>query len=294
MKRKLSGLDRVFLSVILIVPVLGRAADWRPLWNGRDFEGWQRFLGQPHPTVVLPATPGGRPLPRHEPLGVENDPLGVFTVGPENGAPAIRISGQIFGSISTRQEYSNYHLRLQIKWGPAKWPPRDKWELRDSGLLYHAHTPMNHEGRLWPRSLEFQIMEQNLGDFYAVGARISARASPESGPDGRPLFRYDPAGDLIAFAREGPGGGRCIRGPVTERPFGEWNTLELVCHGAEAIHIVNGRVVLRLKDATRVDRDPPVPLTAGRIHIISEGAELFVRSIEIRQIADVPPEFQSR
>lgn len=291
MNQNRSILRFTFFCALLLAPLPGRAGEWRPLWNGRDFEGWQRFLGPPHPTVVLPARPDGSPTPRNEPLGLENDPLGVFTVVRQDGAPAIRISGQIFGSISTRRDFSNYHLRLQIKWGPAKWPPREKRALRDGGLLYHVHTPMNHEGRFWPRSLEFQIMEQNLGDFYAVDAQGSARARPEPAPDGRTLYRYDPAGELIAFARKGPGAGRCIRGPATEHPFGEWNTLELVCVGTEAVHVVNGQVVLRLQDARRIDRDPPEPLSAGQIHIISEGAELFVRRLEIREVATVPAAF---
>jgi hypothetical protein len=284
-----SAVPLMFVAMVASLP--GKAAEWQPLWNNRDFSGWERCLGKPHPSVVLPPRTDGQPRPANEPLGRENDPLRVFSVVLQDGEPAIRISGQVFGSIATQRKYSNYHLRLQIKWGPLKWPPRDRREWRDSGLLYHAHTPMNQSGRLWPLSLEFQIMEQNLGDFYAVGARSYARAGREPGTDARPLFHYNPSANLVAFARGAPAGGRCIRGPVVEHPFGKWNTLELVCLGADAVHVVNGRVVLRLQDATRIDRDAPSPLTAGRIHILSEGAELFVRRIELRPITAVPDHF---
>ena len=258
------------------------------MWNNRDFTGWERCLGVPHPTVVLPGTGNDR---GKEPLGLENDPLQVFTVVRQDGEPAIRISGQIFGSISHREDFSNYHLRLEIKWGSAKWPPREHREKRDSGLLYHAHTPMNRDGKLWPLSLEYQIMERELGDFYGVGAQISVRATAVSNPDGRALYRYEPSANPLVFVPRGPHGHRCLRGLADERPFGEWNSLELVCLGTEAVHVVNGTVVMRLSNATRVDGTAPVPLSSGRIHILSEGAELFIRKIELRPIRTIPSKF---
>ncbi len=279
------------LCLWFLQPTTGRASEWQPLWNGYDFTGWERFLGRPHPTVTLPGNARADQLRRTEVLGSENDPLGVFTVVTVEGAPAIRISGQVFGSIATRRDHANYHLRLQIKWGPRKWPPRDAWELRDGGLLYHAHSAMNRDGILWPRSLEFQIMERNLGDLYAAGARAIVHAREKAAPNGQWGFDYDPTAEPIAFARGSAAGVRCRRTATVERPFGEWNTLELVCLGAAALHVVNGQVVLRLQDATRLDRDPLEPLTAGRIHLLSEGAELFVREIELRTIAQIPRGF---
>ena len=37
----------------------------------------------------------------------------------------------------TKQDYANYYLKLQVKWGAKKWPPRLD-EPRDSGILYNS------------------------------------------------------------------------------------------------------------------------------------------------------------
>ena len=58
------------------------ASDWKPLFNSKDLTGWDKYLGPP----------GGSSTP----LGLNNDPQGVFTVVEVDGTPAIRISGEIF------------------------------------------------------------------------------------------------------------------------------------------------------------------------------------------------------
>src|SRR5207248_5281874 len=60
-----------------------------------------------------------------------------------------------------------------------------------------------------------------------------------------------------------------------------WNTVELVCVGEDAIHIVNGKVVMRLACPRRIDRARPEPITSGQLILQSEGAEVFYRAIEI-------------
>jgi hypothetical protein len=86
-----------------------------------------------------------------------------------DGHPAIRISGEVFGELRTKESFSNYHLRLQFKWGEKKWPPRDAAATpRDSGLLYHVHSAPVEGGRLWARSIELQIQEHDVGDLYAL------------------------------------------------------------------------------------------------------------------------------
>ena len=79
--------------------------------------------------------------------------------------------------------------------------------------------------------------------------------------------------------------------PDNEKPTGVWNTVELVTFGADAIHIVNGKVVMRLHDAVRIDGDVPTPVTSGHVLLQSEGAEVFYRDIQIRPITAIPAEF---
>jgi hypothetical protein len=163
---------------------------WRPLFNGKDFTGWTAWLGRPHASFDVPGEPKDEKGNYTRPLGATRDPFKVFTITTMDGQPVIRISGQVFGGITTVEEFSNYHLRLQFKWGEKKWPPRDL-APRDSGLLYHVHSAMDFNNRTWPRSPEFQIQEHDVGDLYAIGCQMTVLAR-RLDPAKR-LFQYDPA-----------------------------------------------------------------------------------------------------
>jgi hypothetical protein len=205
-----------------------------------------------------------------EPIGSGRDPLHVFTVVPDvDGRPAIHISGEVFGELRTARAFKDYHLKFQFKWGSKKWPPRDRPETpRDSGLLYHVHAPPGAEGRTWARSIELQIQEHDVGDLYAVGSAIAVRAKPRAGTN---LYDYDPAGEWTFFSQSQGASGRCVKQPDNEKPTGEWNTVELVALGEDAIHIVNGKVVMRLRGPIRIDGAVPLPVTSGPIILQSEG-----------------------
>lgn len=73
-------------------------------------------------------------------------------------------------------------------------------------------------------------------------------------------------------------------------PHGEWNTVEVICVGADSIHVVNGLVVMRLEGARK--QPGGEVLDEGFIGLQSEGAEIFFRNIEIRSIERVPAEYQ--
>ena len=67
-------------------------------------------------------------------MGLNNDPLKVFSVKEIDGESILCITGEIYGGLTTRQEFENYHLSLQFRWGDKKWAPREN-KKRDSGLL---------------------------------------------------------------------------------------------------------------------------------------------------------------
>jgi hypothetical protein len=77
-----------------------------------------------------------------------------------------------------------------------------------------------------------------------------------------------------------------------EKPLGEWNTLELIVFGDSSIHIVNGKVVMRLQHAQRLDGATPAPISAGQISLQTEGAEVYYRNVEIRPITSIPRAFR--
>lgn len=268
---------------------------WTSLWNGKDLDGWTTWMQRPSASSEVPGLKrdaDGRYL---EPIGSGRDPLGVFTVSPDvDGRGAIRISGEAFGELRTKASFTDYHLKLQFKWGEKKWPPRDKpTTARDSGLLYRVHAPPGAEGRTWARSIELQIQEHDVGDLYAVGSAIAVRAKPRA--DTQPtLYDYDPAGEWTFFSQSQGASGRCVKQPDNEKPTGEWNTVELVVFHDDSIHIVNGKVVMRLHGPLRIDADVPTPITSGPIILQSEGAEVFYRDIQIRPITAIPPEFAAR
>ncbi len=134
------------------------------------------------------------------------------------------------------------------------------------------------------RSLEFQIQEGDCGDLYLL-AGPSAQVAAQPPASGQRAM-YDPAAESLQFGDGKPGVVR--HGPSTEKPHGEWNVVEILTLGDRAVHLVNGEVVLALTDA-RIKRDGAlVPLSAGRIQIQSEGAEVYYRRIEIRPLDAFP------
>jgi hypothetical protein len=284
----------VVVCMFLAVATIRAESDWTPLWDGKDFDGWTTWMQRPSPTSDVPGLTRGADGNYTEPIGSGRDPLKVFTIVTVDGRPAIRISGEAFGELRNQGTFKDYHLRLQFKWGQKQWPPRDEpGTPRDSGLLYHVHAPPGAEGRTWARSIELQIQEHDVGDLYAVGSAIAVRARARPGPQPR-LYDYDPAGEWTFFSQSQGSSGRCIKQPDNEKPTGEWNTVELVCLRDDSIHIVNGKVVMRLHGPVRIDGELPTPVNAGQIILQSEGAEIFYRDIEIRPISAIPTEFAAR
>lgn len=265
--------------------VLAADAGWRPLFNGKDLAGWDTFLSQPYLTWDVPGLQRDTNGVYREAVGKNRDPLKVFTVDTVDGRPVIHISGQGFGTLTTREVFTNYHLRLQMKWGERRWANRAT-ARRDSGLLYHGHGELGAMSGNWPRSVEFQIQEQDIGDLYPIGMQISVKVRPEK----TNLWVYDPKGLPRTFDKNR----RCVKMGDAEKARGEWNTLDLFCFNGDSVHIVNGQVMMRLHDAQRVDGAAPATLRSGTISLQSEGAEVFYRNVEIRPITEAPAELEEK
>jgi hypothetical protein len=227
-------------------------------FNGKNLDGFYTYLHRNH----------------------YDDPEGVFTV--RDGM--LVISGREFGGITTREEFSDYHLIVEWKWGSKTWPPRaDK--ARDSGILLHCVGPDGAAGGFWMQSQECQIIEGGCGDFIMVPGleRPSLTCETRMGSDGQLYYQKggeprtlnsgrfnwwgrDPEWkDVIGFR------GRWD----VESPLGEWNRMEVVCQGDRIINAVNG-VVVNVGTGSS--------LTRGKIMIQSEGAEIIVRKLEIRPL----------
>jgi hypothetical protein len=228
------------------------------------------------------------------------DPARVVAVVDRiDGAPAIRVSGEEWGGFATAQEYSDYRLIVEFRWGSLTWGDRMS-RSRDSGILVHCQGKDGNTGKdfngPWMRSIEAQLIEGGVADFILVsgfeedGTRISPSAKSTVRQDRDGEWVFDPRGQIREFTS-----GRInwfardpdwqdvlgVRGIAdVENPWGQWNRVEVICRGNEITNFVNGTRVNHLSDST---------FTGGKIMFQSEGAEVYFRRIEIHPLDQGQP-----
>ncbi|MBR9997861.1 MAG: DUF1080 domain-containing protein [Cyclobacteriaceae bacterium] len=285
MKKKLLFLMLMMSLLMTCQAPREEAAQFRSLFNGENLEGWETYIGVPDPSVELPVMEKDAEGNYLNPVGLNNDPLDVFTVVEEDGEPAIRASGQINGSLATREEFENYHYRMEVKWGALKWPEGSE-RLRNSGLLYHGTGDYGQGLGVWKKSHECQMMETMFGDSYRMGDTYCSITASRPGEDQR--YVYDPAAGLVEFGEGKKGGKICSKNEMSEKPLGEWNVVEVICLGDTSLHVINGVVNMVNVDSHLEVNGNSIPLTKGNIQLQSEGAEVFFRKMEIRNITAIP------
>ncbi|MEO0468554.1 MAG: DUF1080 domain-containing protein [Bacteroidota bacterium] len=281
-------LPLILSSFLLACTTPPAEVSWTNLLD-QDLAQWDQYLSYRH-KVGYDGTPPtdslGNPI---SPIGFNPAGYDVFEVIEEVGSPVLKVSGEIYGCVISKESYDNYHFRLKMKWGNQKWNPR-KNLLKDSGILYHSIGPMGAEHwRSWMLSQEFQVMEGHMGDFWnQANSAIDIRAFP-------PEYIMSPVADVSqAFLPMGEGEevkGYCMRSHNAEKPAGEWNDLELICFGGKSLHIVNGEVVMVLENSRYVENGQVIPLTKGKIQLQSEAAELFYKDIQIRPLTQMPERY---
>ena len=239
------------------------------LFNGRNLDGFYAFVRD---------------------RGRDNDPNRVFSVA--DGA--IHVSGQEWGCVTTRDEYENYHLMVEYKWGQTTWEPRTG-NARDSGILLHSVGEDGAFGKTWMYSIECNVIEGGTGDFIVVGDgsdaySVTAPVCPEKSAG---CYIYDPkeagptgtihSGRINWFARDpewqdvkGFRGKRDL-----EKPIGEWNRVECLAVGDRIVVKLNGVLVNSCRD---------VKPRRGRIQLQSEGAEIFFRRVDLTPVQGDPKE----
>lgn len=258
---------------------------WHALFNGKNLDGWVTYLAKPNKNVDIKGLPRNEDGTYKKPIGVNKDPAGVFSVVMEDDKPAIRISGKVFGALTTEQTWKNFHLSLQFKWGNAKWPPREDAK-RDSGILYYAFGEHGGADHSWMKSHEFQVQHGDVGDYWGVGGTAMDIPAQFSKPDSN--YVYSPDAQTVSFSEGLPAGRHCIKGSDHEKPTGQWNTLELYCYGGTAVHVVNGEIMMVLHHSRYLHNGKYTPLTQGHLQLQSEGSEVFYRDIKITSIDRIP------
>ena len=260
----------VLLSLLLIVTLVTFSQSQSKsdiknkviLFNGKNLDGWYTFV---------------------ENRGRDIDPKKVFTV--QDGM--IRISGEEWGGITSLEEFENYRLIVEFKWGGKTFSPRLE-NARDSGILLHSVGEDGASDGIWMHSIECQLIEGGTGDFIVVGDgsndfSITSPVAPEK--QGR-SYVFQPEGELATinsgrinwYGRDPNWKDKIdFRGyQDVEKPVGEWNKVECVVKGDEITIYLNGILVNHASN---------VKPRKGRIQIQSEGAEIFFRKVELRPLA---------
>ena len=282
------------LATAMLSSACSSDEDWQQLLD-KDLSHWRVYQSYQHTNDFRGRAPVDDEGEKIAPIGYDKNLYDLFTVSEEAGEPVLRVSGETYGCVISNQSYRNYHLRLQVKFGQKRWEPRLEKAL-DSGLLYHSVGDAGVDYWLsWMRSFEFQVMqsgttEGNSGDFWSIAGTKADIKISQPDPEKRTYY-YDPEGEWLTVGSRG-----VTNFCGTEdhnSPEGEWTTLELICYEGQSVHIVNGEVVMALKNLRYTDKGEDKPLVEGRLQLQSEAGEVFYKGIEIRPLEQMPEEYVS-
>lgn len=237
------------------------------LFNGKDLTGLYTWLRDTH----------------------YEDPRKVFTV--HDGL--LHISGDGYGYVTTKDEYKDYHLIAEWKWGPRTWGNR-KDRTKDSGILVHCTGP-DGSGGAWMAAHEAQIIQGGCGDLLVVGGKYADGSSIPMSLTCQ--LRTDASGKVykdkngVYWKKGGPKqtfhSGRInwygrdadwkdvlgFRGKEdVESPDGEWNRMEVTCDGDHILVYVNG---------VNVNEGFAAQPSQGKLIFQTEMAEIIFRKIEL-------------
>lgn len=155
----------------------------------------------------------------------------------ENGV--IRVMGEPFGYMYTREKYRNFELELEYRWADGE---------SNSGVFVLIEEPLNP----FPKAIECQLQAGRAGDFILLGgSNLNEYVLPE-GVTERPRF---PVVDK--------------QHPSNEKPAGEWNKMRVsVNEGVIEVH-VNGLLQNRATSEVK----------EGHIGLQSEGKEIQFKNL---------------
>ncbi len=150
----------------------------------------------------------------------------------------IHITGAPFGYMRTKEKYADY--KLHVEW---RWPV----EATNSGVFVHGQEP----DAIWLKCIECQLMAGNAGDFVCMsGADITERTDKT-----KPVVKK--------------------KAESSEKPVGEWNTMEVICNGNMIEVTVNGVMMNKGTNSN---------ITNGSICLQSEGKDIQFRNVYITKL----------
>jgi hypothetical protein len=226
------------------------------------------------------------------------DPRRIFNVATDQGQPVIHITGDGYGGLITKDEYTDYRLVAEYRWGERTWGDRLA-SPRDNGILIHGIGPDGGSTvqrvngvSPWLTSIEFQIIEGGVGDLLVLPGNdaseqpldVSAMVEVEmrnnapywkKGGEPRRVAR---GANRVNWFNKDPElkRGKGTRGANdVDTPGQGWTRIECIADGDKLTFIVNGVVVNEAFNATP---------TAGRIQVQTEQAEIYFRKIELHPL----------
>ena len=216
-------------AIVFLTSSITAGAQAISLFNGKDLDGWHVDVSE------MDKDPNAR-----NPFIVRNGMLVSL------GTPG--------GHLITDDVYQNYRLVAEYRFAGKPG---------NCGVLVHASTP-RFLYKMFPKSLEVQMMHENAGDFWCIGEDITV-------PDMEK--RRGPKTDWGTTE----GKKRRIKNLTdgSEHKPGEWNTMVIECVGREIKVWVNGDLVNYGYDCT-TDK--------GQIAIQAEGSEVEFRKLELTPI----------
>lgn len=165
---------------------------------------------------------------------------------------AIRTTGEPFGYLRTQKaDYADFKLRLEYRWWKATKKP-------NSGVFVRLAS---ETGTFLPNCYENQLWPVRVGDVCALGGAEIAGVPPRN-----PFVPGEALSGIACAPAKASG---------AERPFGEWNTLEIEVKGDEIANRLNGIELNRVKG---------IATPRGAIALQSEGGAIEFRNIELTEI----------
>jgi hypothetical protein len=153
----------------------------------------------------------------------------------------ISCTGQPFGYLMTQQSYADYKLHAEYRWTA-------KAEQQNSGIFVHKTGPDNF---FLPKAIETQLKDGNAGDFVLLSK------ATVNGVENKKNKRIERTGK------------------PSEKPFGEWNSVDIEVKGNLIKSYINGVLQNTGKDAYT---------DAGNICLQSEGGPIEFRNISINPV----------
>jgi hypothetical protein len=163
------------------------------------------------------------------------------------------------GHLITDSVFQNYRLEAEYRFAGKPG---------NCGVLVHASTSRALY-KMFPKSLEVQMMHENAGDFWCIVEDITVPNMEERRGPKEEWGITEGKQRRILNLTDG-----------SENPVGEWNNMIIECVGDEVKVWVNGDLVNYGYDCTA---------GKGQIAVQAEGSEVEFRKLELTPIDKLTP-----